>query len=503
MKNFLFYTFILISLSLFSQESKEENDSVILSSKEAEYDGKEFSLTGDVIIQHEIGRIAAQHLTLVPAKSGNKKMKCSDIRMQRDIVLDLYGGGQLYCQQAEIDCLHLQASFLGSSDQLDVVYIDTRKKNETTVPLMIKSFEVKAELMRQKDESKNADRTAVRYIQAEGNVRAYYNQEYTILADKALYQRISSENSSAGMLFLNAIDSSQRPCEVSNRNGDQVKSDQIRVNTLKRQIICSNPKGSLYFNTEKQPRQLVHFVCRQLVWDDIKQQLILQKEVEVEQPGFGKITTPHEIQVIRHTVQGAKIIQSIFSPEETELTYIDNEKKIVHKLICHGPLTIDHRHLQAILQSHPDSQGQIAQNRQVYFEDIMGDIYADCMQLHYETAQHRLIPSKITMTGHVKIYNRFDGHVQESSSVLQYALADIVEYYPKSKEMILTGQNGQRVLFYDKVNNVQMSAPTLKIKRDQEHPTGLIQGSGDVRFTFFDKEFNQLRQHFEVSKEEH
>jgi hypothetical protein len=130
-------------------------------------------------------------------------------------------------------------------------------------------------------------------------------------------------------------------------------------------------------------------------------------------------------------------------------------------------------------------------------EDTLGDMYADEIQIDYSIAGASADPSKIILKGNVKMLNRFDGHVQESGAVLQYALADYAEYYPASKEMALSGTGEGRVLFYDKVNNIRMSAPSLKIKHDEKSPKGSVQGFGDVRFTFIENEFDQLRKHFQ------
>ena len=62
--------------------------------------------------------------------------------------------------------------------------------------------------------------------------------------------------------------------------------------------------------------------------------------------------------------------------------------------------------------------------------------------------------------------------------------------------MVLSASEGNRVLLFDKVNNIQMSAPSLKIQHDPSSQKELIKGMGDVRFTFLEKELAQVKQHF-------
>ena len=83
---------------------------------------------------------------------------------------------------------------------------------------------------------------------------------------------------------------------------------------------------------------------------------------------------------------------------------------------------------------------------------------------------------------------------------MQYALADELEYQPHSQEIVLKAQEGNRVLFFDKINGVQMSAPGLKIHHDSMKRKDTVQGIGDVHFTFVEKELEQLKKRFHLSK---
>jgi hypothetical protein len=136
----------------------------------------------------------------------------------------------------------------------------------------------------------------------------------------------------------------------------------------------------------------------------------------------------------------------------------------------------------------------------VYFEDSGGDMYADHVQISYEWNNQQLIPTKIILNGNIKLMNRFDGHSQQINSILHYAMADQVEYFPHLQKVILSGQNGHRVLFFDKVNNVQISAPAIKIQKNKEDNKFSVQGIGDVRFTFIETELSQFKERFNLDQ---
>src|SRR5262249_30835599 len=81
------------------------------------------------------------------------------------------------------------------------------------------------------------------------------------------------------------------------------------------------------------------------------------------------------------------------------------------------------------------------------------------------------------------------------SPLVQYALADRVEYFPKNQEALFsTKGSGRRVLYYDTANDMQVSAPALRIKRDQVTHKDSVKGIGDVRFNFVEHEIDQLEQ---------
>lgn len=289
----------------------------------------------------------------------------------------------------------------------------------------------------------------------------------------------------------------QNVCSVINKNGDVIKAQSIVIDTNRHLLTCNKPIGIINLGQIKTFGKQIRFSSEVLTWDDSRQRLTLNDKVKISMDGLGELATNKEIRIDHHSIENQKKIRSIMSLEATELSYTDEEKNI-HKLICQGPLIIDHEHRHIVLESPHDGSGKVLEGMQVLLEDILGDMYADKVKCDYDDSSKSLTPLKITMEGNVKIQNRFDGHVQESGSILQYTLSDFVEYFPQKKEMILTGKNGGRVLFYDKVNNIRMSAPSLKIRRDANSPNGSVQGVGDVRFTFIEREFDKLRAFFNL-----
>jgi hypothetical protein len=121
------------------------------------------------------------------------------------------------------------------------------------------------------------------------------------------------------------------------------------------------------------------------------------------------------------------------------------------------------------------------------YRDDQGTIYAQSARLNVETQD-------CLLEGNVKMIHR-------KGPLEQYALADKVEISKNRGEAHFYAINKQRVLFYDKVNRLQVSAPELTMKRDSLNNKDQIKGIGNVRFHFMEKEYDRLRNHFLFDKE--
>lgn len=134
---------------------------------------------------------------------------------------------------------------------------------------------------------------------------------------------------------------------------------------------------------------------------------------------------------------------------------------------------------------------------QVYYQDDMGEIYADRVTVTYAFIDGEYKPAKITLRDHVQLINRSSLSKIKDKVTLQYALADYVEVFPNEETMLLKAYEGKRVLFFDKIKDMQLSAKLIK---GQRTPSGnqSIQGQGDVRFTFGQEEIDKLKKHFNI-----
>ena len=478
-KNTFLLVFCLCTFSSINGLEKSPYAPLVIRSGSAEYNGDEIHLNGDVDVQHALGSITAKCLSLSSVRQESKKVSLSLLEISQDVKITLQGGAHLDCQKAEVNSVAMEGLFFGSFEYPEVIYSHMTLDNKLS--FILKSYSMHLNLDRQSVE-RDSKRLFVKQVIADGKVKAYH-QNLILLADKADYKRLTlDEDSPKGTLSLTANPDAY--CEVIKANGDHIQAKSIVYNLFSRQMHLTNTKGSL----ESDSPVKSEFSADKMVWDDKEHSLLLNGDVHFTQEGKLAITTNHEVILTHYLKDKKRKIKSIESPKETEIIYYDDKKKLSHKMICHGPVVVDFEHLKTTLGTPKTAQETLVTDQQIYFEDAFGDMYADQIVFNYVKSGGKINLANVILEGHVKILNRFDGHLQETSSVLHYALADHVEYFPVKNEIMLSSYPSQRVLFFDKVNKVQMSAPKLKILRGQENQKPSVQGIGDVRFTFIEGE---------------
>jgi hypothetical protein len=203
--------------------------------------------------------------------------------------------------------------------------------------------------------------------------------------------------------------------------------------------------------------------------------------------------------MVLDTINGKQVFRGMETKDEAFLIFIDPNTGLKHTLKSFGSLHIDHRKMVAKLQSPLNVNGSVDKDLQVFFEDDKGEIHADKVFIKYEEVGKKIIPARIVLEGNLRIENHFENFA-DAKKENQYILAHRVDFIPQTSEMIFKAEKGKRVLLYDKGNNLQVSAPRLKIIRDKSVKKETLQGIGDIRFNFIENELDQFRRQFSFEK---
>lgn len=486
---------------------------LVIDSELADYDGEKITLKGNVVIEHALGVFSANQIVLFssPGKKGPKdKGPFGLLQMDDHVKLAFKDGGQLCCAKADLDYRALAGSFFSNENQEYVVYTESccgkKKENAPDVPLVVKSRRMAVRLAPGEQGGGKLPRNSISEITADDQVTVNYNNDFFVSADQAVYQRDVAVSDAAtafalpGLITMRAATAGGL-CQVSDREGDLIKATEICIDTIKRQLSFAKPKGALHAIAEKQHLGRIDFFANTMLWDEPAGMLTLYDDVEINQSGIGKIATAKEMRFYQDIIAKNKTLKAIETLCDTVLTYHDEDKNLCHTLTCSGPVKVDHEKMETRLLALRDAQGKVAEDKQVHFEDARGEIYADRVLIKYTLAGRTLAISKIVLLGNVKVINRLVSADDEAKTVLQYVLADRVDFNPQNNEMLFKAiSKGHRVLFFDKSNSLQLSAPAVKIIRDKATKKDSIKGTGDVRFSFIESEFEQLRQRFALDK---
>lgn len=458
------------------------------------YDGKKLILEGEVLVENELGKINARYVELIPSAQ-NKKTSVDRLLMKDNVSLVLNDGGKLSCQIAEVNYLTREGVFRSENEEAPVIYNDPL--DHKSKPLELKCLHMTVTLSNERLNSAEFQAN-IQTVLAKDHVAIYLPNDLVAYADNAIYKRLidqSIENGIPGIIVLYA-DAENKRCALNNNLGDSITATTFTIDTLKRTITCAQPDGNICSRNEKH-REQIHFTSDLLTWDNDQQILTLSKHVVVEQPTLGKLTSEGSIEIYQDKESKEKQLKRIESTGESTYLYQDDHQKL-HTLHCSGKVTVDHQNLQVLLESPHEENGEILEEKQVRFVDHLGEVFADRISIYYLLNDQSPMPSKIILEGHVRLMNK--GENAQKNKHSQFALADTVEYSLEKEELILKSLGKGRVLFFDKLHNLQVSAPSLICKRDGNGSEPSFKGLGDVRFSFLKQELDALTKLINISE---
>lgn len=468
---------------------RNEPANINVEADQASYSDGILLLEGSVKAQHPIGSVKAQIVEFRPDTVDGKK-SYSKAFIEKDVDITLSHGGKVRCDKAVIDD-HIKKAIFTSPHE--VVYLDnfTDRKGINS-PLLLKCSKVEIDLLPDLKGSK----PKLGHLNAFGNVHVIYNNDTTLTADEADYSfkpdPIKQNHLISGLITLKATQDEDGLCRLTNLQGDYIRAEIIVFNTLDATAILSQPYGSFQTVREGKTSAPLSFSANKLVWQQNQDLMRLEKNAIVTDSQYGTLSTDDTLTIIRSTApDGKKQLKSILSNGRTILTHAEEEKGLTHTLVCNGTTFLDHQLYTVDFTSKPNGE-------QVSFEDEYGTIKADRAKLTYRLVKDRIVPQMLTLDGNLHILNRYTSTEDyPTGNQLQYALANNAEYNFLSKEINLhSGKQCPRVLLFDKANHFEVSAPGLKIKRNEVTGKDSISGQGDVRFNLVEHELQQIKNHF-------
>lgn len=477
--------------------------SMSLDARKAGYSDGRLSLQGAVRIKHPLGTAEAEKLS-VDLHAKNKNGIFDNLSLKEDVVLTSDQYGKLTCQRAEFDFGSMRARFYGHFKRFPFVVYQSSPLEGSTLArpaLTLKSRVMQMELC---EDLLEPSKKQLNVLRASGDVSIDYG-DMNLQGDIAVYERkgksdltLQTSKFPAEITLLPSELSSV--CRLTNANHDQLTGSSMSFNTLTRKLQVASPKGFIKLpgGSLEAPlsdaQNLIDMQADLLLWELSGNKISLHGQVDIWHKELGSLKNDREVSLYYSAAKGKKQLQKIAAQGKTELCHLEGLKPGCHWLICQGQVLIDHEAKKARLSSDQNTQGQVPEGKQVFYHDQLGQVQADLVTIEYQEMAGKWVPVKFILEGNVYVVDHkgLNQGNQAGQIPLHYVLADYVEYTPHNKEMYFSSKSGRRVLFYDKINQLQVSAPALKITRDQVTKKEAIQGIGDVRFHFLNSELKQL-----------
>lgn len=415
---------------------------------EVSFDGNKMLLSGDFKWEHSLGNIAARSAIACFSENPLENPGAPhEISMQEGLSITMQDGGELTSPYAWLGCRQWIAIFHGHEGQK----ITYEKKSDN---IALKSLRMELNFV-----PPQMDRLVLlERLVAEGEVEIDLEKDIKLTSDRAVFDEFSSKGT-FGRAELKSDDSSL--CHMT-QELNKVECKWAEFDLRDNKGVLHQPEGVL-----QRDGTPLFFKASVMEVNNEAGEIILKPPVAIDWIGHLETSGHVEIRKKDILVQGPS------------------------KLHWKDPMGNEHRlNVPGILTIYPEQhflEITYDGNEQIFFSDHYGQIHADKILLTYQDVSGKLEPLKIQFEGNIRMQNNAPG-------TAQYALAD--EAFFEFGKSTLTLQSKKRVLFYDELNKVEASAPSLVINRDPKTGQNIMRGIGNVRFVFAEEELNELKKRF-------
>lgn len=452
-----------------------------VSSENASYDGQDLILSGDVVIDHILGKMQARK-AILKKQEKESNFPFNRIELDQEVAI-LLKNGRLTADRADFD-LQKNQGLLSAKQEKNATYEDVvyDKNLAQLVPFTIEGRTLELKLL----EKKEKDTYLIDSIIAEKNVAISYANSFFLKAAKAIYNQLDPLDQWKGFISAYAQDINSS-CVLTHEQ-DVVHAKHIDIDLISSHLHLSHASGVLQqFLLSKAEKSLIHFSTASLNWDDFKKELLFTGKTQIKEQDLGTINTEDELIIKNRTINNKLIFQALDAKGRTVMTYKDLQGHN-HQIESHGRLFVDQSTLQAWIESPQDESGNV--QNQLHYETEELSVFADNAQLEYINVNQHVKPISITLKNHIRLFSK------NPNKPMQLALADRMSYSLDTHSIILSAYPGKKVLFWDTEQELKISASEVHITTNPLTQDRVIKGIGKVNFAFNTEEQTQFNQYF-------
>ncbi len=456
-------------------------DCGLVSSENASYDGQDLILSGHVVIDHILGKMQARKALLKRQEKTN--FPFNQIELNQEVLILLKEHGRITADRADFD-LQKNQGILSSNQEKNVIYQDMiYDKREKLIPFTIEGRNLELKLLSKEEKNREY---LIDSIFAEQNVAISYANAFFLTAAKATYNQLDLINQWKGCISAYGQDANNNCCLTHEQ--DVVHARQIDINLIDSYLQLFYAKGILQsFLLPKSEKSSLYFSTDSLNWNDLEKKLLFKGPTQIEEQDLGIIHTQDELTIKNCMINNKMVFQTLDAKGHTIMTYKDLQGHN-HRIESHGRLYIDQNKLQAWVESPQDQDGNIQSQLHYETEDL--NVFSDSAQLDYININQHLKPTSIVLKEHVRLLSK------GPHKPVQLAIADKMSYSLDTRSIILSAHPGKKVLFWDALQELKISAPEVHITTDCLTQEKVIKGIGKVQFAFSKEEQTQFNQYF-------
>lgn len=440
-----------------------------LSGKHLTYEDDVIILDTNMTYRSDDATISADRAIAYRAPPGSE-LKISHIEFEKNLVLTIDPHGEIRSDRGTFDCLTGKGHFFGGKKPVEIrhLVIDNEGREHSGslfTPQLSVSFRAENKTYR------------IESLQSTQSTKIIYDNKITFEGGRLIYHNNPSYEENRPMTGIFYLFPSPKTgmCHTDFHRGE-VLSEKISLDCEKQIAHYVSPKGKLPFSTKEHIERQLKFSGNHLYLRRDNNHALLEGNAKIKDPIMG-------------TIEGKREIHFYFSPDiEKNVERIRAEgpatfvSLLGEKLYCSGMVTID-REEGTITASSPREDPLV----------FLGNSYRlSCLEFigTFSEDNEVLTPLSCEMIGEVSLID------ENPNRFLRCALADHVIYDPGNDLMILKSSPEKRVLFWDKEENIQISAHELHITDFSDKKQEKIEGKGSVHFLLSSEEKDLFRKKF-------
>lgn len=453
-KHFLLYFFLFVAAQV-SFPLLADDQLYQIHADSIQYDGQEVIFTDNVVCVHEDGKVTAQFAKVFPSAKGSSE-PVAKIEFADDVTIHMSDRLKMTCDCADVDFSSRIITLKGKEKQplcyTDGLSLVSLKSQEATVYL---------------DEERSFQKIV--FVK---DVEICHSEKFTVYGQRAIF-------SQDGSLTLFPEPLEDQYCVIDLKNRGQCQSLKVFFQTKERFLQLTSSKGHLNIFGKK----AIDFTSDLATWDENTQELKMKGNTFIKQPFVANLENDQCVTLFWKEDEPT----SVTCLGVTKFHSLNDKGGIGYTLMTDGLFEIDYQ---------KQCLKVVKQQKQIQYNDRIGHVFGDYLLADYGVEEGgSLSPKKVFLEGNLRLIGNSYSISEEMISTTQYAIADSLVYTPENREVMLFSKDSGRVLFYDKMNNLQVSAPKIKYSNEEN---GKIQGIGDVRLKFLKKEFEQLKKRFNL-----